>query len=103
MSGYGDVSGDDVDAYATGGIFDFDVFRTILSKPTRYYSNVKDAFWLLVRTLDHYIPDFFNPSLTQLRIDAAVFEFLLHRTNKRLARHLVSFCSMPFGLRRGGN
>ncbi|KAJ3034662.1 hypothetical protein HDV00_004801 [Rhizophlyctis rosea] len=52
------------------------------------HMQAEEAFWLLVRTLDHYIPDFFNQQLTQLRIDAAVFEFLLHRTNKRLAKHL---------------
>ncbi|KAI9102035.1 rab-GTPase-TBC domain-containing protein [Phlyctochytrium arcticum] len=48
----------------------------------------EETFWLLVSTLDTHLKGFFAPNLFQLRIDAAVFEGLLHRTSSRLAKHL---------------
>ncbi|TPX61410.1 hypothetical protein SpCBS45565_g07248 [Spizellomyces sp. 'palustris'] len=48
----------------------------------------EESFWLLVSTLEKHLKNFFTPVLLQLRIDAAVFEVLLHKTSKRLAVHL---------------
>ncbi|KNC97518.1 uncharacterized protein SPPG_09430 [Spizellomyces punctatus DAOM BR117] len=48
----------------------------------------EESFWLLVSTLEKHLKNFFTPVLLQLRMDAAVFEVLLHKTSKRLAVHL---------------
>ncbi|TPX58523.1 hypothetical protein PhCBS80983_g03063 [Powellomyces hirtus] len=48
----------------------------------------EDSFWLLVSTLQNVLKDFYTPVLLQLRRDAAVFEALLFKTSKRLARHM---------------
>ncbi|KAJ3149201.1 hypothetical protein HDU89_003917 [Geranomyces variabilis] len=48
----------------------------------------EESFWLLVATLQTILKDFYTPQLLQLRRDAAVFESLLYKTSKRVARHL---------------
>ncbi|KAI9004252.1 rab-GTPase-TBC domain-containing protein [Gaertneriomyces semiglobifer] len=48
----------------------------------------EESFWMLVCTLETHLKNFFTPSLSQLRVDAAVFEVLLHRISKRAANHL---------------
>ncbi|KAJ3014221.1 hypothetical protein HKX48_005288 [Thoreauomyces humboldtii] len=48
----------------------------------------EDTFWLLAATLKDILKDFYTPVLLQLRRDAAVFEALLYKTSKPLARHM---------------
>jgi hypothetical protein len=57
--------------------------------------HVEDAFWLLVATIEGYLKDYFTPTLRQLRIDAEVFEQLLHSQDPRLAQHLKRNDVMP--------
>lgn len=48
----------------------------------------EEAFWMLHITLEDILKDFFTPTLLQIRADAAVFEALLFKCNKKLAIHL---------------
>ncbi|CAO3675133.1 unnamed protein product [Umbelopsis ramanniana] len=48
----------------------------------------EDAFWLLVATVDRYLKGYFDPSLSQIRIDTVVIGELLREHQPKLARHL---------------
>ncbi|KAI9294074.1 TBC-domain-containing protein, partial [Neoconidiobolus thromboides FSU 785] len=48
----------------------------------------EDAFWLLVSTNSQYLQGYFTPTLSQLRIHSAVFEYLLEESDPKLAKHL---------------
>ncbi|KAJ3092746.1 hypothetical protein HK102_003315 [Quaeritorhiza haematococci] len=54
------------------------------------HMNAEESFWLLVATIDQYVQGYFNPTLSQIRIDVAVFDALLKSRCKKLARHLDS-------------
>ncbi|KAI8819402.1 rab-GTPase-TBC domain-containing protein [Fimicolochytrium jonesii] len=49
----------------------------------------EDAFWLLVTTLETTFKDTYTPELLQLRRDAAVFEALLDKKLRPVARHMA--------------
>ncbi|KAH8551518.1 rab-GTPase-TBC domain-containing protein [Umbelopsis sp. PMI_123] len=48
----------------------------------------EDAFWLLVATVDRYLKGYFDPSLSQIRIDTVVIGELIREHQPKLARHL---------------
>ncbi|RUS24121.1 kinase-like domain-containing protein, partial [Jimgerdemannia flammicorona] len=54
-----------------------------------------DSFWLLVATIDKYMAGYFIPTLSQLRIDAYVFEQLLREHEPKLAQHMVDNDVVP--------
>ncbi|KAK9696289.1 hypothetical protein K7432_012559 [Basidiobolus ranarum] len=49
----------------------------------------EDTFWLLVATIDKYLSGYYTPTLSKLRIHAAVFDRLLLMHNPKLHRKLV--------------
>ncbi|RUO96628.1 rab-GTPase-TBC domain-containing protein [Jimgerdemannia flammicorona] len=55
----------------------------------------EDSFWLLVATIDKYMAGYFIPTLSQLRIDAYVFEQLLREHEPKLAQHMVDNDVVP--------
>lgn len=48
------------------------------------------AFWLLVATVDRYLKGYFDPALSQIRIDTVIIGELIREHQSKLARHLVS-------------
>ena len=48
----------------------------------------EDAFYFLVAIVDRYMKDNYSPDLCQLRQDGLVFDHLLHKHSKRVARKL---------------
>lgn len=52
--------------------------------------DAEEAFWLLVATINYYLQGYFTPTLSQLRIHAAVFGRLLEEHDSRLAKHLAA-------------
>ncbi|PVV00090.1 hypothetical protein BB559_000144 [Furculomyces boomerangus] len=54
-----------------------------------------EAFWTLAAILDTHLLNFFTPSLSQLRVHAAVFELLLKDHNHKLFSHLAAQCCEP--------
>ncbi|ORX97724.1 RabGAP/TBC [Basidiobolus meristosporus CBS 931.73] len=55
----------------------------------------EDTFWLLVATIDKYLSGYYTPTLSKLRIHAAVFDRLLLIHNPKLHRKLVSNDVVP--------
>ncbi|CAG8469014.1 1797_t:CDS:10 [Ambispora leptoticha] len=55
----------------------------------------EDTFWLLVATIEEYMNGYFTPTLSQLRIDAEVFEQLLTEHDPKLAQHLADNDIVP--------
>lgn len=48
----------------------------------------EDAFYLLVAIVDRYMTDYYTPDLSQLRQDGLVFNHLLHKHSKKVAKRL---------------
>ena len=48
----------------------------------------EDAFYLLIAIVDRYMTDYYTPDLSQLRQDGLVFDHLLHKHSKRVAKKL---------------
>ncbi|CAJ0824336.1 7567_t:CDS:10 [Entrophospora sp. SA101] len=55
----------------------------------------EDTFWLLVATIDGYMSGYYTPTLTQIRIDAFVFEQLLAEHDPKLSQHLIDNDIIP--------
>ncbi|KAJ1908080.1 hypothetical protein IWQ60_011746 [Tieghemiomyces parasiticus] len=55
----------------------------------------EDSFWLLAATIRSYLPTYYVPTLTQVRIDSAVFDRLLFEHNRKLADHLATHDITP--------
>ncbi|KAK9692770.1 hypothetical protein K7432_014194 [Basidiobolus ranarum] len=55
----------------------------------------EDTFWLLVATIDKYLSGYYTPTLSKLRIHAAVFDRLLLIHNPKLHRKLASNDVVP--------
>ncbi|RKP35149.1 rab-GTPase-TBC domain-containing protein, partial [Dimargaris cristalligena] len=53
------------------------------------HMSAEDSFWLLAATIRQYLPQYYVPTLTQVRIDSAVFEKLLQEHNRKLANHFA--------------
>lgn len=49
----------------------------------------EDAFWLLVATIQTHAKYLFAPTLSQVKIDSAVFAILLRQKNRRVSRKMV--------------
>ncbi|KAJ1654137.1 hypothetical protein IWQ61_005883 [Dispira simplex] len=54
-----------------------------------YGLSTEDSFWMLVATVQNYLPGFYVPTLYQVRVDSAVFDQLLTEHNPKLAAHLT--------------
>ncbi|KAJ1560208.1 hypothetical protein HK096_009617 [Nowakowskiella sp. JEL0078] len=54
------------------------------------YMPAEESFWVLAGLLSSSLKDVYDESLSQLRRDSAVFEYLLVKKSKKLARHLVA-------------
>ncbi|KAJ3119608.1 hypothetical protein HK098_005299 [Nowakowskiella sp. JEL0407] len=52
------------------------------------YMPAEDTFWMLVALLNTSMRDVYDESLSQLRKDSAVFEYLLHRKFRKISKHL---------------
>ncbi|KAI0239811.1 hypothetical protein L0F63_002230 [Massospora cicadina] len=50
----------------------------------------EEAFWLLIATINQYLQGYFTPTLSRLRVHAAVFGRLLEEHDSRLSKHLAA-------------
>ncbi|KAI8847671.1 rab-GTPase-TBC domain-containing protein [Chytridium lagenaria] len=55
----------------------------------------EESFWLLAATIKTKLQGFYAEDLHQIQIDALVFESLLYKTSRKLARHLESHDIRP--------
>lgn len=53
------------------------------------HMQAEDSFWLLVATIENYAQDFYNPSLSQIKIDAQVFDILLKKKLPKIWKKMV--------------
>ena len=53
------------------------------------HMSAEDSFWLLVSTIENFAKGFFNPSLSQIKIDATVFEILLKKKINSISKQMI--------------
>lgn len=56
---------------------------------------MKDAFWLLVATIEHYLNGYYLPNMERLRVHATMFDYLLKKRFSKLHKHLASHDVYP--------